>query len=208
MHRRSNKNARAWNFPIISESTSTRGSQERKDLLMKRLACLFAVLGLAGCDLDLTDLAGCDYSRDLTEQIDASGLTELIADTQAGDLRIEGVPGSNSVRVRAYACASSSSTLHDIDFDLARHYDRAELTTYVPSYDGARLDLVIEVPQDFDADIYDTSGDIDIRRINTAWIDDGSGDIDARDLWGDLIVRHDRSGHVYFSNIRGHVQLP
>lgn len=175
---------------------------------MKRLACLLGVFALAGCDLDLTALAGCEYDRDFTEQISASGLAELVADAEAGDLRIEGRPGSNNITVHAHACSSSQVTLHDIDFDFLRTGDRTQLTTYVPNYDNARLDLVIEVPVDFDADIYDTSGDIDIRDINTAWIDDGSGDINVRNLSGDLIVLRDGSGRVDYYNVRGRVQLP
>ena len=158
---------------------------------MKRWFCLIAVAGLAGCDLNLTDIVSCDYSREFTQGLDATGIAELLADTEAGDLHIQGHSGSNEVVVHARACASNSQTLHDIDFDLGRTADRAELTTYVPHYDNARLDLTVDIPRDFDVEIYDTSGDITVRDID-----------------GDLTVWRDTSGRIDYSNVRGEVRLP
>ncbi len=84
----------------------------------------------------------------------------------------------------------------------------ATVTSYVPSYDDARLDLVLEVPADFDIDVYDGSGDIDIRNVYSVWIDDGSGDIYVEDLDGDFVVYRDGSGRIDYRNVRGLVQLP
>lgn len=157
---------------------------------MKRLFGLIAVVGLAGCDLDISDLTGCGYTRDYTQRLNASQIGELLADVQAGDLRIEGQSGLNEVRVYAHACSDNSRTLSDIDFELTRVAGRAELTTYVPSYDRAKLDLTIEVPRDFDIEIYDTSGDIDVNNVH------------------DLIVQRDGSGSIRWSNISGVVIRP
>lgn len=175
---------------------------------MKHLTCLMSVVLLAGCDLDLTSLTGCEYERDFTEQMSASGLAALIADVEDGGLRIEGRGGSNQIRVYAHACASDPGTLRDIDFEFSRLNGRAQITSYVPNYDRARLDFVIEVPMDFDAEVYDTDGDMTVRDIHSAWIDDGSGNIEARNLSGDLTVYRDRGGSIYYSNINGLVLLP
>ena len=175
---------------------------------MKRLALLFGALTLAGCDLNLSDLGYCEYSRDFSDEISASGLSSLLADVQAGDLRIEGHSGSNHVRVHARACARSRRTSEDIDFALQRDGGAATVTSHVPSYDDARLDLVREVPAGFDIDVYDGSGDIDVRNVYSVWIDDGSGDIYVEDLDGDFVVYRDGSGRIDYRNVRGLVQLP
>jgi hypothetical protein len=157
---------------------------------MKRWLGLIAVFGLAGCDLDISDLAGCDYSREYTQRLDASFIGELLVDSQEGDLFVEGEAGSNEVRVHARACANDSRTLSDIDFELSRVSGRAELTTYVPAYDRSRLDLTIEVPRDFDVEIYDSSGDIDVRNVH------------------DLVVQRRGRGSLRYSNISGVVLTP
>ena len=133
---------------------------------MKRWFCLIAVTGLAGCNLDLADIVGCDYSREFTQRLDATGIAELRADAEAGDLRIEGHSGTNEVYVHARACSSDSRTLHDIDFDLNRVADRAELVTYVPHYDNSKLDLVVDVPRDFDVEVYHTRGKTTVHNID------------------------------------------
>ena len=194
---------------------------------MKRLALLVSALAFSACDLDLSSIGGCSYSRDFSDEISATGLTDLLADAQAGSLRIEGHSGSNRVRVRAHACASNARTSDDIDFDLIHDGSTARVTSYVPGYDNARLDLVIEVPMDFFVDIYDDSGDLEVTDVDGVVMSDGSGDIDVRriasdvivaddgsgniyveDVGGDFIVQRDGSGTINYRNVRGRVQLP
>lgn len=157
---------------------------------MKRLFGLIAVVGLAGCDLDISDLAGCGYTREYTQSLDASFVDQLLIDAQEGDLVVEGRSGSNEVRVYARACSNDSRTLSDIDFELSRVSGRAELTTYVPGYDRSSLDLTIEVPRDFDIQIYDTDGDINVRNVH------------------DLVVQRRGRGNLSWSNIDGVVITP
>lgn len=194
---------------------------------MKRLACWIAALAVGGCDLDLTDLAGCSDGREFSDEISATGLTALLVDAEAGDLRVVGRAGSNTVRVRAHACSSDFSTTDDLDFQLFRSNGAAHVTAYLPARDNARMDLTIEVPSDFDVEIYDTSGRIEIEDVFSLWIDDesgdieaetiesdviidedGSGDIDVNDVGGDFIVRYDASGRINHRNVRGRIQLP
>jgi len=194
---------------------------------MRRVALLVGALALAGCDLDLAGLGSCEYARDFSDEISASGLDALLADAQQGSLRIEGNSGSNMVRVHGRACASDARTADDIDFVLDRTSTAARVTSYVPDFDNARLDLVIEVPIDFDVDVYDESGDTEVRDVRSLWIDDGSGNIDARhidfdvfvandgsgdiyaeDVGGDFVVQRDYGGRVDYQNVRGRVLLP
>jgi hypothetical protein len=185
-----------------------------------------AVTALAGCDLDLSDLA-CSDARNFSDEISATSLNALLVDAEAGDLRIEGRNGINEVRVYATACSSDDWTTDDVDFQLFRSGGEARLITDVPGYDNARLDLTIEVPVDFDINVYDLSGDIDIEDVYSVWVndgsghidifrvetdvivdDDGSGNIDVNDVGGDLIVRRDGSGSISYGNVQGRVLLP
>lgn len=194
---------------------------------MRRLACLIAVVGLAGCDLDLDGLGGCSDPREFSDEISATGLTALLADVEAGDLRVVGRPGINEVRVHARACSNDHRTTDDLDFQLYRSGDAAQLTAFMPTRDNARMDLTIEVPIDFAVEIYDTSGHIDVNDVYFVWIndlsgdidirsietdviidEDGSGDIDVEDVGGDFFVGYDSSGSIRHRDVRGRVQLP
>jgi hypothetical protein len=204
----------------------TRATVTRR--FMKRIA-LLGVLVLAGCDIDLSDLVdNCEYSRDMSDQISAAGIHSLLVDSDDGDVRVEGRNGSNEVRVFARACASNRRTLDDIEFDLIRSSNgSARVSSYVPSRDDALLELEIEVPPDFDIDIYDQAGHIDVENVYSVWLDDGSGDIDVFDIFGDVIVFEDGSGDIFaedvggdfiverdgsgsidYRNVRGRVRLP
>jgi hypothetical protein len=193
---------------------------------MKRFACLILLAGVAGCDLDLADL-GCGNARTFTDEISATGLNGLLADAQEGNLRIEGRSGINEIRVRGTACSSNDRTTYEIDFELYRADGEARVVSDVPDYDNARLDLVIQVPTDFDVSVFDLSGDIDIEDVFSVWVDDGSGhidisnveldviidsdgsgNIDVRDVGGDFYVRRDGGGSISYGNVRGRVQLP
>lgn len=193
---------------------------------MRRLAWLLGVAALSGCDLNL-DALGCDYTRDFTDQMSASNLRTLLADAEAGDLRIVGKPGSNEIKIRAHACASSRSSLESINFRMDRINSSARVTTYLPRYDDAQIDLTIEVPADFAVEIYDLEGDIEVDDVYSVWLNDTSGDIDIdgtdsdvyveEDGSGDIFVQnvgrnftvvYDRSGRIDYRNVGGRVQLP
>lgn len=193
---------------------------------MKRLACLMMVAGLAGCDLDLSGI-GCGDARSFSDEISATSLNALLVDAEEGDLRIEGRSGINEIRVRGTACSNDDRTTDEIDFELYRADGEARVITRVPGYDNARLDLVIEVPVDFDVSVFDLSGDIDIEDVYSVWIDDesghidifniefdvvidsdGSGNIEVEDVGGDFYVRRDGSGSIDYRNVRGRVALP
>lgn len=193
---------------------------------MKQVLGLIAVAALAGCDLDLSSL-DCGESRSFSDEISAAGLSTLLVDDVAGELRVQGRAGINEIRVRATACSNDRRTTDDIDFRLHRIDGEARVISEVPGYDNARLDLVIEVPLDFDVSIFDTSGNMEINDVFSVWLvdgsghiditdieadvvidEDGSGDIDVRNVGGDFFVGYDGSGRIDYSNVRGVVDLP
>lgn len=174
---------------------------------MRRLAGLIAVVALAGCDLDLAGL-GCADAREFSDEISATNLSALIVDAEAGDIEVVGRPGINEIRVYARACSRDYGTTDDLDFHLFRSNGAAIVEAFTPSYDNARIDLTIEVPADFEVEIYDTSGDIEIDNVYAVYIEDGSGDIDVEDIDTDFIVRYDTSGTIRHRNVGGLIQLP
>ena len=194
---------------------------------MKRLACLIAVIGLAGCDLDLSGTGGCADAREFSDEISATGLTVLLVDAEAGDLRVVGRPGRNHVRVQARACSNDVFTTDELEFDLFRQQGVARLDAFVPTRDNARMDLTSEVPADCEVEILDTSRHVEVEGLYSLWIadgsgnirvrdietdvivdEDGSGDIDVEDVGGDFVVRFDQSGTIRHRNVRGAVILP
>ncbi|MGQ0816012.1 MAG: hypothetical protein ACT4O1_16395 [Gemmatimonadota bacterium] len=193
---------------------------------MQRILGLMTVAALAGCDLDLSGL-GCAAERNFSDEISATTLNGLLVDAEDGELRIEGRSGINEIRVHATACSNDDRTTDDIDFQLFRSGGEARIITDVPRFDDARLDLVIEVPIDFDVSVYDTDGDIEIEDVFSVWLVDGSGHIDIRNIeldviidedgsgnidvdgvGGDFIVRRDGSGRIDYRNVQGRVDLP
>jgi hypothetical protein len=192
---------------------------------MKRMLGLIAVAALGACDLP-SDL-DCEESRSSFDEMSATDINSLFVDDEDGELRIVGRAGINSVRVHATACANDRNTLDDIDFDFFRANGEINVISDVPGYDNARLDLLIEVPVDFDVSVYDTDGNVDIEDVFSVWIadgsghievtevvtdvivdEDGSGDIDVRDIGGDFYVGYDGSGRITYRNIGGYVDIP
>ena len=112
-----------------------------------------------------------------------------------GDIEIVGRPDISTVRVYATACANDRSTLDDIEFDLFRNGATIELETLVQARDNARLDLVIEVPEELAVALYSEEGDIDVRDVDFVYIDDESGHISVRNVFYDVEIV-DESGNI------------
>lgn len=174
--------------------------------MKKQLVWLLAVPLLAACEWDLDGLGSCNYDRDFSDAISASGISTLRVLADDGDLEIVGRSNLSQVRVRAEACSSSRRTTDDIDFFLYRDGGTIELETDVPHFDGAHLNLVIEVPQHLAVAVYHEAGDIDIRNVDFALVDDGSGHIDIRNVATDVEI-YDGSGHIYVYDVGGSVEI-
>ena len=174
--------------------------------MKKHLVWLMAVPLIAGCDLDLTDLSSCEYDETWTESINASGITTLRVLADAGELRIEGRAGTNTIRVRATACSNERRTLDEIDFDLFVDGSTLELESFAPNRDNAHIDLVVEVPLDMAAAIFHDEGDVYVRDIDYVFIDDESGHIDIDDILFDVDIE-DESGDIEINHVDGDVTI-
>lgn len=173
--------------------------------MKKHLVWLLTVPLLAGCDLDF-GLGSCEYDRDYSDAVSASGMTTLRVFADDGDLDIVGRRGLNQVRVRAEACSSDRRTVDDVDFRLFRSGSTVELESIVPHRDDAHMNLVVEVPEDMSVIVYHEAGNVDVRNVDYVYIDDQSGHIDVRNVFFDVEII-DGSGNIFVSNVGGSVEI-
>ena len=174
--------------------------------MKKQLVWLLAVPLLAGCDLDLTDLGSCQYDDTWTESVSASGISALRLLADAGNLRIEGRSGINTIRVRATACSDDRATLDEIDFDFFFSGSTLELESFAPRYDDSRIDLIIEVPMDLAVAIFHEEGDIEISDVDVVFVDDESGHIELNNITFDVDIE-DESGNIDIFHVGGDVTI-
>jgi DUF4097 and DUF4098 domain-containing protein YvlB len=118
------------------------------------------------------------------------------------------------VTARGKACASSADllervTLHirrdggDVIIDANMSRDRND---NFRNNAYARLDVEIEVPARMAAEIHDGSGSMDLSNLGAVVIEDGSGDIVADNLNGDVEIE-DGSGGIRLIDIAGRVKI-
>lgn len=173
----------------------------------------------------------CDHERDIEVTLNLAGSEQLSIIAGAGDLEIEGLPGSGEARAVGRVCASEPEWLDESRI-LTEGGRKAEISVSLPRVDsgwnvlGNRyvyMDLRVEVPdhialdvQDSSGDmmvegtgpltVRDSSGDIEIENINGhVVLNDSSGDIDLLDIGGDVTIAQDSSGDIYGRDIHGSV---
>lgn len=154
-----------------------------------------------------------DYTAARDAQLDARGARSLRVEAKAGLLRIEGRSGLTEVRVRGTARASQESWLQDIQLRTDRRGDELQVIVDIPSWSWSGvghaykgLDLVIEVPPALALDIADGSGSIELRGVGAVRVHDGSGEIEAVDVAGNVEI-DDGSGEISLRGIQGDVRI-
>jgi DUF4097 and DUF4098 domain-containing protein YvlB len=177
----------------------------------------FTFIVLASCLLSPAVMAdSCRYSRDINFEVAADELARLDIEVGAGYLHINSDTGSNSVSVRATACADSERRLDEIDLTQTRRGNTLAITSEIGddwlsfnlfSANYAYLNVDISVPAGLQIDIDDGSGEITITHVlGDIRINDGSGEIRIEDLTGSVRLQ-DGSGDIYLNRISGSVQV-
>ena len=177
---------------------------------MRRLLSAIVLAGL------VTGSAGAqdeEYRAPREAVLDAGGAKLLRVEAKAGLLRIEGRSGLSEVRVKGVARASRESWLEEIQLRTSRRGDELQVIVDIPtrewSVDGRSyrgLDLVIEVPPTMALDVTDQSGEIEMRGVGPVRLEDGSGEIELRDIEGPVDI-DDGSGEITIVSVRGDVRL-
>ncbi|MBW8185082.1 DUF4097 domain-containing protein [Shewanella nanhaiensis] len=140
-------------------------------------------------------------------QLDSHGLDELVAETGAGALEIQGVVGLSHIKLEA-----DIYTYEGIDpiLTLEKRGDTARLVADFDSYkvsgNSPYIDLVVKVPAEMKMDIDDGSGSIKIQG--------SSADIDVKDGSGSMEIEggknlniEDGSGSITLSDVNGNITL-
>ncbi|MFC3032645.1 DUF4097 family beta strand repeat-containing protein [Pseudoalteromonas fenneropenaei] len=183
--------------------------------MYKLLSAAVMTAILSGCVIHIDGKSGkrADVRETEQLQLDATGLRGLVADTDAGDISIEGVEGLDKVEILAKI---QTTDARGYLITLERDGDKAQLIAKARGKEPAgfawysgnspRIDLVVRVPQGFTLDLDDDSGDIAISGLQgDITIEDDSGDIVLSG--GAKVTIHDDSGDILVSNATGDVSI-
>jgi len=141
--------------------------------------------------------AECEHSADRSFEVDAAGLRTLATDLSYYDIRLRGVAGLAKVEVRARACASNADDLQALTLNHRRDGDRLVIdngpdrnsfsfTLFGSHY--AYMDLEIRLPASLAVEVDNGSGDVDARDLHSLRYESGSGDLDVSNVAADLVV--------------------
>lgn len=142
-------------------------------------------------------------------QLSAAGLTELKAETEAGDLKIIGVKGSTQIELVADLYSSED---RPFTLSMEKQGSAAVLKAVGSSCVGictgssAYADLVVKVPAELALTLDDGSGNINIEGLSSDLvISDGSGNLTVQG--GNNLVLEDGSGNASLTQLSGNLTV-
>mgnify|MGYP001045691345 CR=1 FL=1 len=186
------------------------------------------VLSISAC----TDV--CIHEEDRSAEESLDGIERVVLISQSGSLRVEGEAGSASLSAKGRACSALRSDLKDIRIEMQRDGSTLFVTAAVPDlpwmpfdlfFVPATLNLTVTVSPDVKLDVDDGRGELHLIGVGTTTVTDGSGEIVARDIRGDLQIEdgsggididgvsgdvtvRDGSGGISIANVSGSVHIP
>jgi hypothetical protein len=162
---------------------------------------LLCVSLLAGCETFT-----CDETAERSATVSAAGIDTLRVVDEAGSLDIEGRPGLTEISADGTACASNTSDLDEIQFEVSTSGSEVLIEARTP--DGSsQFDVRIDVPDSMLIEIEDGSGEIRVRDVAAVRLTDGSGDVDVAGVAGDLVIDDDGSGDLDLRAVVGSVEV-
>lgn len=154
----------------------------------------------------------CEHGAQRTATVSMAGVQRVHVIAGSGSLEIRGRPGLSDARASGRACASDAGDLAEIDIRVRRSGSTAEIEVLYPEdrmHFGNRyayLDLEVEVPQGVAVRVDDGSGTMSLAGTGPAELNDGSGDLSARDIGGRLDIE-DGSGGILVARVSGAVRI-
>ncbi|KTF13669.1 DUF4097 family beta strand repeat protein [Pseudoalteromonas sp. H105] len=180
-------------------------------LLTKALPIATSLLLMSGCVVHIsTGSANIEQQQQRT--LSATQLQQLDIEAEAGSLKVIGSNTATEITVDATIYTANVDDPYILT--LEQDGDKAVLTAKSHKASGMivyqgnspSIDLVVTVPNSFNLDIDDSSGDINIKGVlGDMDIDDGSGSIDI-DQGHDLEI-DDGSGDINLQNITGSIEI-
>lgn len=154
----------------------------------------------------------CEHEARRTATSAMSGVERVHVVSHSGSLEVRGVANATTASASGIACASSADLLDDLRIEARRSGSTLIIEATHPD-DGfrmgrtyARIDMVVQVPLGTAAIVEDGSGDVELAGLGATRLEDGSGNVIARDLRGDFIV-DDGSGNVEITGVAGSVEI-
>ena len=169
---------------------------------LTRVTAVVTVLSLlAACNF-----ASCDQTAERSASAAAEGTSTVRIIDEAGSLDVEGQPNMTEVVAEGVACASNTTNLDEIQFEVTTSGSEILIEARTPG-NNSEFDVTVTVPDSVLVVIEDGSGAIDIRDVAGTRITDGSGDIDVAGVTDDLVVQDDGSGDLDLRDISGMVEI-
>jgi hypothetical protein len=143
----------------------------------------------------------CDYHAERRLELPAAALSSLRIQARAGSLDMVGDPQRSTVVAVGMACASSEKLLAEMQLDSRGDGAAKVIEVVMPDLGSdwgrhsATMDLTVQVPARLALRVEDSSGDLTVARAASADIEDSSGDIEVRDVSGEVRIR-DSSGDI------------
>jgi hypothetical protein len=190
----------------------TNEANKYTELYMKTFASITFIALLAS---PLALAQDCQHEKDLSFTVDADGIEQITLNVGAGYLRINGDESATQIQVNARACANPEERLDGLNLEHRLRAGELQIDTDADAYVGlkligsnyARIDLDIIIPQNMAMSIEDGSGDIEIRNLaGNVSINDGSGEIELAGIAGDIDI-NDGSGDINVTDITGSVRV-
>jgi hypothetical protein len=179
--------------------------------MKKLLAVCIPTLLLSACVIHVGNSSAAEDLKHQQRQLqlNAAGLSELKAETEAGDLKIIGVKGLTQIEVVADLYSSED---RPFTLSLEKQGSAAVLKAVGGSCSGmctgssAYADLIVKVPAELALALEDGSGDISIEGLSSDLvIEDGSGNLTVQG--GRNLVLEDGSGNVSLTQLTGNLTV-
>ncbi|WP_233010567.1 DUF4097 family beta strand repeat-containing protein [Rheinheimera faecalis] len=179
--------------------------------MKKLLAVCIPTLLLSACVIHVGNSSAAEDLKheQLHLHLNAADLTELKAETEAGDLKIIGVKGASQIEVTADLYSSED---RPFTLSLEKQGSAAVLKSVGGSCIGmctgssAYADLIVKVPAELALALEDGSGDISIEGLSSDLvIEDGSGNLTVQG--GRNLVLEDGSGNVSLTQLTGNLTV-
>jgi DUF4097 and DUF4098 domain-containing protein YvlB len=168
---------------------------------------------ITACHVDLA--ADCSKTAHREARLELAGVSRIVLDAGAGELRVTGRADTTVVTAEGTACAGTEARLEDLQIFHEKRGDVLHVwtdRTQEPQIrigwveDSGRLDLTVELPSSLPIDIDDGSGGAVVKSVATLRLEDGSGDLDLADLRGDVTIE-DGSGSLTLVGADGNVTI-
>jgi DUF4097 and DUF4098 domain-containing protein YvlB len=156
----------------------------------------------------------CKYEKDIDLTLNLSDSDKLSIYAAAGDLDVVGVSGSDQAVIRGKVCASKEAWLEESSLS-TQSGNHAVIEVDLPNSDGdwsftgksyVWMDLRIEVPESLNIEVKDSSGDMFLKNITVAKVQDSSGDIEIEAVKGPVSIR-DSSGDIEVDGVEGDITI-